>query len=270
MSRLAICILSCAGAAACQADQTDQVADLICGVRTDTATGTYHADPPLGSGEGPMATVTSTPMVINGGTTSATVVGSASFSRIVLAVDGVQGYYLVALPSPVGSTDLRITMCQELARTSLDLQIAVGTATSIGTYQAAPVSIIEVGTGELQVSVSWDADSDVDLHVVDPDGDEVFFAHSAVASGGELDLDSNAACDIDHINNENITWTAAPRGQYIVRLDYYDACDVAVTKYTVTLQRKGHAPEIFMGQFLGEGDLGGLGAGIDITTFSVR
>lgn len=269
MSRLAICILSCTGAAACQANHTEQVADLVCGVRTDTATGTYQADSPLRGGDGPTATVTSAAVVINGGTTSATVVGSASFSRIVIAVDGAEGYYVVALPSPVGSADLRITMCQALARTSLDLQVAIGTATSIGAYQAAPVSIVEVGTGELQISVSWDAESDVDLHVLDPDGDEVYFEQPTVASGGELDLDSNAGCDIDHVNNENITWTVAPRGRYIVRLDYYAACDVAATKYTVTLQRKGHAPEIFMGEFTGEGDLGGLGAGIDITTFSV-
>jgi hypothetical protein len=260
--------MSCAGAAACQAHHADQVADLVCGVRTDTAIGTYQADSPLRAGDGPTATVTNAAVVINGGTTSATVVGSTSFSRIVIAVDGVQGYYVVALPSPVGSADLRVTMCQALARTSLDLQVAIGTATSIGAYQAAPVSILEVGTGELQVSVSWDTESDVDLHVLDPDGDEVFYEQTAVASGGELDLDSNASCDIDHVNNENITWTVAPRGKYIVRLDYYDACGVAATKYTVTMQRRGHAPELFMGEFTGDGDLGGLGAGIDITTFS--
>jgi uncharacterized protein YfaP (DUF2135 family) len=213
--------------------------------------------------------VTSAAVVINGGTTPATVVGSASFSRIVIAIDGVQGYYVVALPSPVDSADLRITTCQALARTSLDMQVAIGTEASIGAYQAAPVSIVEVGTGELQISVSWDAASDVDLHVLDPDGDEVYFGQPTVASGGELDLDSNAGCDIDHVNNENITWTVAPHGQYIVRLDYYAACNVAVTKYTVTLQRRGHDPETFMGEFTGDGDLGGLGAGSGITTFSV-
>ena len=272
MSRLAICIISCAGATGCLLrgnDHTDHVADLICGVRSGTATGAYQAGAPLRPGDGPAATVTSPPVVINGGTASASIVGSASFSVIVVGVNGAEGYYLVTLPGLVDSTDLQITMCQAIARTSLDLQYAIGTATSIGAYQTAPASVVEVGTGDLQVSVSWDAESDVDLHVVDPAGDEVYFSQQMVASGGELDLDSNAACSIDHVKNENITWAVAPNGPYIVRLDYFDACSVAATKYTVTVQRKGHAPEIFMGQFTGNGDAGGLGDGVEITRFSL-
>ena len=66
--------------------------------------------------------------------------------------------------------------------------------------------------------------SDVDLHVVDPRGEEVFYGHPNSASGGRLDLDSNAACDLDHKRNENITWPVgrAPRGRS--RCRRFDRC----------------------------------------------
>src|SRR5207237_4273195 len=51
------------------------------------------------------------------------------------------------------------------------------------------ILIFVVGfTGDVQVSVSWDAPSDVDLHVVDPSGEEIFYGNPASASGGQLDV----------------------------------------------------------------------------------
>jgi hypothetical protein len=272
-SRLAIFLILglIAGAGACtlSTDHTAQVTDLVCSVRTDAAAGTYQSGSPPASDSGPAAMVTSPPVLINGGTASATIAAATGFNRVVLAVDGARGYYLVALPSPVGSVDLQLTMCQSIDRPHLDLRYAVGTAASLGAYQAAPADLIEVGTGELQISVSWDVESDVDLHVIDPSGDEVYYGQREVASGGMLDLDSNAACGIDHVKNENITWAVAPPGPYRVRLDYYDACETTATRYAVTVQRKGQPPQILMGQFQGGGDSGGQGDGIDITSYTL-
>jgi uncharacterized protein YfaP (DUF2135 family) len=126
-----------------------------------------------------------------------------------------------------------------------------------------------VGTGDIQVSVSWDEDSDVDLHVIDPMGDEVFFASKVVPSGGTLDLDSNSGCDLDNVRNENITWGTAPPGMYTVLVEYSDSCDAEATSYVVTVHRKGHDAETFTGQLTGTGDLGGAGNGVLVTTFTV-
>jgi hypothetical protein len=266
---LGLALAAAAGACTLSTDHTARVTDLVCSVRTDAAAGTYQSGSPPAADSGPPAMVTSPQVLINGGTASATIAAGTGFSRVVLAVDGAQGYYLVTLPSPVGSVDLQLTMCQSIDRPHLDLRYAVGTATSLGAYQAAPADLIEVGTGQLQVSVSWDVESDVDLHVIDPSGDEVYYGQREVASGGMLDLDSNAACDIDHVRNENITWTVAPPGTYRVRLDYFDACQNAVTRYAVTVQRKGQPPQIIMGQLQGDGDTGGKGDGVDITSFTL-
>lgn len=138
----------------------------------------------------------------------------------------------------------------------------------MGGSVTVPVTVVSVGTGEVQVSVSWDAESDVDLHVVQPDSEEVYYGHTTSAVGGKLDLDSNAGCTIDHVKNENITYPTAPSGSYKVRVDYYDSCTVGTTNYVVTVQRKGHPAETFTGTFTGAGDGGSAGAGVDITTFN--
>jgi uncharacterized protein YfaP (DUF2135 family) len=169
----------------------------------------------------------------------------------------------------VQTVDLLLTLAQALNESSIELTYAVGTGTTVGAYEDVSAVVKSVGTGDLQVSISWDVDSDVDLHVVDPDGNDVFYGAPSQPSGGMLDLDSNAGCDIDHVRNENITWTTAPSGMYTVRVDYYDSCSVPATNYVVTVQRKGQASQTFMGQLTGLGDGGSEGGGATITMFTV-
>jgi hypothetical protein len=130
------------------------------------------------------------------------------------------------------------------------------------------VLVFAVGfSGDVQVSVSWDAPSDVDLHVVEPSGEELWYGNAASATGGQLDVDSNAACAIDGRQIENIRWPGrAPAGSYTVRVDYWDSCGVARTNYLVTV-RNGTATHTFLGSFTGAGDQGGEGSGVTIGTF---
>lgn len=124
-------------------------------------------------------------------------------------------------------------------------------------------------TGEVQISVSWDSPSDVDLHVIDPSGEEIYYANSTSRSGGQLDVDSNSACTIDGRQIENIRWpaTGAPAGTYIVRVDYWSDCGVARTNYTVTV-KNGGTTQTFTGSFTGAGDRGSYGSGREIATFT--
>jgi hypothetical protein len=130
------------------------------------------------------------------------------------------------------------------------------------------ILIFVVGfTGDVQVSVSWDAPSDVDLHVIDPSGEEVYYGNSVSASGGQLDVDSNAACSIDGRQIENIRWASrAPGGTYTVRVDYWSSCAVAQTNFLVTV-KNGASTQTFAGNFTGDGDRGAAGSGRTITSF---
>jgi len=247
------------------------ILDYIAGI-TDpgaTLTAVRHSGQPPAATAGPTLTVTGGGTVINGGSSQVTVApSSGSFTDVYVVVEGVDGYYQLTLPAPVTTQDLLLTLAQRVPRQSFSLTYGIGSAGAVGAVQTVPVTVIQVGTGEVQVSVSWNVETDVDLHVVEPGGEEVFYGSGPSATGGTLDLDSNPACSIDHKKNENITWAHAPSGSYTVRVDYYDSCGETQTDYVVTVQRKGHAPQTFTGSFTGAGDGGGLGDGTDITTFT--
>ena len=236
---------------------------------------------PASSG-GPTVTATGNQSVINGGTLLVTVQGASPFTAVYMfiggktlglsaeAAGGVGGYYEMRLPSAQTSVPVLLTFPQTIPLSEFELLFAVATPSgAVGAYTGLSTRTTSVGTGDVQVTLSWDTDSDVDLHVVDPGGQEVFYAQRRSASGGELDLDSNAGCVIDHIRNENITWPVgrAPRGRYTVRVDYWSSCGVRSTNFTVRINNTGAAPQIVTGSFTGDGDLGGLGDGRTVATF---
>lgn len=107
-----------------------------------------------------------------------------------------------------------------------------------------------VPDGQLVVSLAWDNGADLDLHVVDPDGVEIFKrnpnsyeppppgaakeAPGTPHDGGVLDFDSNAGCVEDGRRTEDVVWAdAPPRGHYLVRVDTASLCGEAVARWRV-------------------------------------
>ncbi|GEM_PF-658902 len=251
----------------------------------ESTTAVRHEQLPAGSPRGPLISSTPEATVVNGGSLSEPIEANDPFVKVRIAVQGLAGsaaptaggdsgpaigYYEITLKQPAKSVQLVLTVAQILPGTDFVFHYAV---VAEGGAQGVPVKqkvkALQVGTGDVQVSVSWDAASDVDLHVVDPNSDEIFYENAQSVSGGKLDLDSNAQCQLDHKNNENITWSKAPPGKYTVRLDHWDSCGTAKTSYVVTVQVAGKPVQVFHGEFTGEGDQGGLGDGVLITTFTV-
>ncbi len=77
------------------------------------------------------------------------------------------------------------------------------------------------GTGDLKVTLLWDFDGDIDLHVVQPNLNEIDYRRKADSStGGSLDID-NMAGGVGAA--ENIYWENPPQGVYKVSLVYYQA-----------------------------------------------
>ncbi len=87
-----------------------------------------------------------------------------------------------------------------------------------------------VGGGAFQATLTWSSYADLDLHTVDPYGEEIYYGHDTSDSGGVLDHDANAGCDeqiLDPI--ENIYWPygGAPAGTYQVSVVTYSTCSVS-------------------------------------------
>ncbi|WP_127957602.1 DUF2135 domain-containing protein [Serratia microhaemolytica] len=70
----------------------------------------------------------------------------------------------------------------------------------------------------LRIVLSWDSNyTDLDLHVISPDGQHVFYGHRQAANGGALDIDVTTGY------GPEIFATPAPlNGQYLVYLNYYN------------------------------------------------
>jgi len=94
-------------------------------------------------------------------------------------------------------------------------------------------------TGQVQITIAWQGPSDVDLHVTDPGGEEVYYGHRASASGGQLDHDANAACNGEAPTVENVYWTTAPRGTFQARIHAYDMCGAPQMPVTLSISVGG-------------------------------
>ena len=113
---------------------------------------------------------------------------------------------------------------KELLRIDDPVPATVATAPSPQATQRPEPTL---GTGLIQTTLRWSTTDDLDLEVIDPSNQRVFFGNKKVASGGELDVDSNAGCQNTITNPvENIFWpqTGAPPGNYVVRVNLYQRC----------------------------------------------
>jgi hypothetical protein len=234
---------------------TTTIADLITGIsaRRGAVQGIVVAGNPSAGTAGPSAAVAGISSVVNGGSSQVTLTGSDQFQRVLVSILGVDGYYDVQLPTGTSVEDLVMNMGTGLNAGSFRLRYVLEGPSGLGPIAEQTVRVIRVGTGDVQVSVAWTGASDVDLHVYEPSGEEVYFGNLASETGGTLDLDSNPACNIDNKNNENIVWptNGAPAGEYRVIVVYYDDCGVERSDWVVTVQVKGRQPETFAGSFVG-------------------
>lgn len=77
--------------------------------------------------------------------------------------------------------------------------------------------------GELHASLIWNDIADLDLHVITPSGEHMFFGHKESKCGGWLDRDMNvSASDASTEPIENIFWASSPSGHYKFSVKNYN------------------------------------------------
>jgi hypothetical protein len=102
------------------------------------------------------------------------------------------------------------------------------------------------GSGDVRISLMWNNRNDLDLHVVDPRGEELSYQHPASQSGGLLDIDMNAAPPLRSPAVENVFWPdrGAPPGVYRVYVNHYRKHDRAdETAFTVRILVRGRTAD---------------------------
>ena len=77
-------------------------------------------------------------------------------------------------------------------------------------------------TGRVQFSLAWAGRNDLDLHVIAPSGERVFFHNKKSECYAELDVDMNAR-PVCESPIENIHWpkSRAPEGRYTILVHFY-------------------------------------------------
>lgn len=91
--------------------------------------------------------------------------------------------------------------------------------------------------GEVTVTLVWETVDDMDLVVIEPSGEKIFFENAVSNSGGRLDIDRNRAA-LTAMPIENIYWPerSAPRGRYEVQVLFYKRNQNAVISVPVLIQ----------------------------------
>lgn len=186
--------------------------------------------------------------VLEGGSNPISITTGSTIKEVLVGVQGKNGYYKVPSSALKSTTQTYLTFLlfsQNFEMDNFIILIAiVDNAGLISEQQTINVSRIVAGTGKLQVSVSWNQPNDLDLHLVEPNLTDINWDNDQSTNGGLLDVDSNAACYIDGINNENVTYSAnavVEKGKYMVRICLFKSCLVtATTNYVVTARLDGN------------------------------
>jgi hypothetical protein len=111
----------------------------------------------------------------------------------------------VSIPANVGGGEFRVSLC------------VYDAAGKISNVLSTTIQVLRLGTGALQISLSWGTATDQDLYVTDPFGKVIYYGSRTSSSGGFLDRD-----DQDGFGPENVYWENAPDGKYIVEVQDYE------------------------------------------------
>lgn len=200
-------------------------------------------EPPVTAGDGELAQivgVTGPSAVTNGGTAILHIqLSPASESpQFVVGLVGDTGYHTVvgADPDGDGIYDISVQVNGEATQPSLVLTVAlIDAAGNVGPYHQVEIELVRSGTGDVKVTLSFDRLHDLDLRVVEPNGEEISYTNDASQTGGKLDLDSGSHCEPNAANAENIFWPpeGAPPGEYIVNVQNFEQCSPGAIDFTV-------------------------------------
>ncbi|NCA85444.1 MAG: hypothetical protein EOM83_07695 [Clostridia bacterium] len=222
--------------------------------------------------------------VLEGGSNPISIKTTSSVKELMVGVEGVKGYYSIPSSNLKSADEVYLVillLSQEFEKDSFVILLAIQNDQNlVSARQTITVTRIEAGTGKLQISCAWDQPNDIDLHLVEPNGQEIYYGNDISNNFGFLDVDSNAGCSIDNINNENITYgdtAIVENGNYIVRVDLYSNCDLqANTNVVVTARYNGRliTPSTGTNPYSGvfteaDEDYGDEGSGREIMKFAI-
>lgn len=98
-------------------------------------------------------------------------------------------------------------------------------------------------TGDVRCSLSWASRNDLDLHVIEPGGEEIYFSHSrSHKTGGFLDVDNTSGGTKENPVVENICWPSKSKmleGEYRVGVKNYSGVNTNEAGFDLEMEFAG-------------------------------
>lgn len=220
----------------------------------------FRGGPPEDASGPPVKSVNLSPIVRPGSVDrSCSGVLDPAATAVALSVDGDVGYWIVRAGIPELSSPGFPTFAASIAFSSslgAGRRAFVARAVDSGGRFGPPlVRLLDVTpsalpVGKLVVRLSWSAHADLDLHLTDPRGVEIWKRNinsyeppppgappeppNTPHPGGILDFDSHAACVPDGRFAENVVYTdKPPSGRYVARVDTASLCNAINVRWRV-------------------------------------
>ena len=179
--------------------------------------------------------------------------------KFFVSVEGVDGYLEYASqPDENASSSNRYSYLIPVMYSSElgdDITMVLSARTISGIYTEAVekhIEFVESMEGDLAINLTFENEKDVDMHLICPNGLHIYYGNrggDVYDENGDLlgsfglDHDSNAACSIDGLNNENIVIPEqfVMNGEYTVVVDMYRNCDSSIpTDWLIVARYKGN------------------------------
>ncbi|MBR1609703.1 MAG: DUF2135 domain-containing protein, partial [Kiritimatiellae bacterium] len=136
--------------------------------------------------------------------------------RSAFAAEALATYRKAALePWARHATDVAVFAVEE--HNALLAWCANSAVAGAESFPPLPEGLRDVPDCDVRVVMSWDADeTDVDIHVTEPSGEEAYYQHRRTRSGGDVSRDIT-----DGYGPEEYMLRAARKGTYKIRAHYY-------------------------------------------------
>lgn len=208
---------------------------------------TYNEGQMPGDSEGaPIAGMSINSQALTGGMNFVTITSETQYERFMVGVKDQDGYWELPASEVTDATDrsragyytyiIPINFGVNFTESIVIIIVAVDMDGNFTAPSENPVDHVESKWGDLNINLTFSNAKDIDLHLYTPSGRHIYFGERGGSYFDEereeylyygLDHDSNAACHIDNLNNENIVIPASliEPGTYTIRVDMWSNCD---------------------------------------------
>jgi len=179
--------------------------------------------------------------IVSGGATTLTVISDRPLTEIYLQFSDASAYYKINILSSYLTSSsgglytykVPLQFSQNLVSGSgntqdITMYFSGSTGSTVSPRVTKSVQAIKVGSGALQITLSWDKPVDLDLHVETPNGALIFWDEPEIGNG-ELDHD-----DYCKAGNENVFFNEPlVDGTYTVYVHWYPNDDCYTISGTI-------------------------------------